>query len=96
MFIAISDRLGLQDPSFFYYLNQTGCITDPTINDTADYTEVLRAFQVMEIGPDQVYDLFSILASILHIGMCLLLMLVEPRYQTSQVCCFYYHHVTIM
>jgi myosin X len=64
----VKERLSLHEPSSYHYLNQSGCTSDPTINDPADYQEVLRAFNVMEAPLDQVFEILSMLAAILHLG----------------------------
>ena len=34
------ERLHLTSPESFHYLNQSGCVSDPTINDVADFARV--------------------------------------------------------
>lgn len=33
-------QLKLGDPAAFHYLNQSGCVSDPTINDVEDFARV--------------------------------------------------------
>ena len=35
-----SELLQLGEPESFYYLKQSGCVSDPTINDRADFAKV--------------------------------------------------------
>ena len=37
---AEKEQLKLLDPNSFHYLNQSGCISDPTINDVEDFATV--------------------------------------------------------
>ena len=37
---AEREQLRLKDPASFHYLNQSGCVSDPTINDVEDFARV--------------------------------------------------------
>lgn len=37
---ALRDQLKLKDPNSFHYLNQSGCVSDPTIDDVEDFDRV--------------------------------------------------------
>ena len=37
---AEREQLRMRDPNSFHYLNQSGCISDPTINDVEDFARV--------------------------------------------------------
>ena len=60
--------LKLGAPESYYYLSQSGCVSDPTINDVSDFAKVRSAFQVMKLGAQQVTDLLGVVSAILHIG----------------------------
>ena len=34
------DSLQLVEPQYFHYLNQSGCVSDPTIDDASDFLKV--------------------------------------------------------
>ena len=40
----ISDKLQLKSPESFYYLSQSGCVSDPTIDDVRDFNSVKVSF----------------------------------------------------
>lgn len=40
MCILYPEKLQLLEPEGFYYLSQSGCISDPTINDVEDFASV--------------------------------------------------------
>lgn len=61
-------KFRLLDPEKFYYLNQSGCISVPTINDKKDFEALKLALTVMNLSPEDIDNLFKILAAILHIG----------------------------
>ena len=69
MYLLFSaERLYLSEPESYHYLNQSGCVNDPTINDANDFSKVTHAFGTMKVGSEQLTDLFSVLSSILLIG----------------------------
>ncbi|KJE96920.1 myosin 10 [Capsaspora owczarzaki ATCC 30864] len=55
-------------PDKFHYMNQSGCITDPSIDDKTDFERVRSAMQVMAFTKEQTQDLLKALAGILHLG----------------------------
>ena len=40
------DQLRLKDPNSFHYLNQSGCVSDPTIDDRGDFARVCGIVKV--------------------------------------------------
>ena len=42
-----TDSLGLTNPDYFYYLNQSGCYTVDGTNDQAEFQDTLEAMQVI-------------------------------------------------
>ncbi|XP_022083614.1 unconventional myosin-X-like isoform X5 [Acanthaster planci] len=61
-------KLFLRDPTSYSYLNKSGCISDPTINDAENFQAVLEAFSVMRINSEQINDILSLLSAILTLG----------------------------
>jgi myosin heavy subunit len=37
---GLREHLKLRDPNSFHYLNQSGCVSDPTIDDVEDFNRV--------------------------------------------------------
>ncbi|XP_072289443.1 unconventional myosin-Ih isoform X2 [Eucyclogobius newberryi] len=62
-------RLGLErDCQLYKYLTQGECAIVPSINDRNDWKTVKNALQVININESDNNDLFSIVASVLHLG----------------------------
>ena len=59
--------LRLTDAQNFTYLNQSGCIKVPKIDDVADFEKVKSAMKLLKFG-DNERAIFEVLASVLHIG----------------------------
>jgi myosin X len=57
-----------RNPTDFYYLNQSGVFSDPSIDDKDDYAQMLEAYTAMGFTKAQVTDLTKVLAAILHLG----------------------------
>jgi myosin X len=62
------ESLQLTEPQSYHYLNQSGCVSDPTIDDVSDFARVRYAFDVMGLAPEQVADVFMVLSGVLHLG----------------------------
>ncbi len=56
------------DVKDFYYLNQTGVYDIPNVDDSADFQDVLQAFNVLQIPWEEQWKCFQVLSAILHIG----------------------------
>ncbi|KAK7934092.1 hypothetical protein WMY93_004988 [Mugilogobius chulae] len=62
-------RLGLErDCQLYKYLTQGECAIVPSINDKNDWKTVKNALQVINIDESYTNHLFSIVASVLHLG----------------------------
>ena len=59
--------LRLKSPEEFAYLNQSGCIKVPKIDDAADLEKVRAAMKVLKFG-DNERSIFEVLAAVLHLG----------------------------
>jgi myosin heavy subunit len=65
----LAARLKLKaKPSDYFYLNQTGVLSDKAINDTGDWQRVLAAMNTMGFSEQERHDVLSVLAAILHLG----------------------------
>ncbi|XP_075069014.1 unconventional myosin-X [Mixophyes fleayi] len=62
------DAFYLLQPEKYHYLNQSGCITDETINDKETFQEVKTAMEVMQFTSEDVREVLRLLAGILHLG----------------------------
>ncbi|XP_044216602.1 unconventional myosin-Vb isoform X2 [Thunnus albacares] len=60
--------LKLDAPEHFRYTNQGGEMQIPGTDDVLDLERTRNAFIVLGVKPDQQMELFSILASVLHLG----------------------------
>lgn len=61
-------KLKLQSASDFFYLNQSGCFTDPNVDDEILYDEVASALETVGIDADQQFHVWKLLAGLLHLG----------------------------
>ncbi|XP_053507195.1 unconventional myosin-X [Ictalurus furcatus] len=62
------EEFSLLPAESFYYLNQSGCVRDHTINDTHMFHEVLNALRTMHFGEESICEVLRLLAGILHLG----------------------------
>ncbi|XP_039255307.2 unconventional myosin-X-like [Styela clava] len=62
------DSLFLTNPKDFCYLNTTGCISDPTLNDAGDWESLVNALKVIGFKQGQCIDMQNVLAGILNLG----------------------------
>lgn len=61
-------NLSLDDPSYFNYLNQTGCMTIPGVDDEHDYREVISSMEKLGFSSNDIDNVHHIVASVLHLG----------------------------
>jgi len=62
-------KLGLTgNPADYRYTNQSGCDTVKTIDDSADYKEVLSAMKTIGFDQPTIDSVYDIVAAILHLG----------------------------
>ncbi|XP_055836486.1 unconventional myosin-VIIa-like isoform X1 [Episyrphus balteatus] len=61
-------RLELQDAGKYHYLSQGGCLTLEGKNEAKSFADIRSALQVLSFKPDEVWQIFSLLAAILHLG----------------------------
>jgi myosin heavy subunit len=60
-------EFGLRSPQDFFYLNQSGCINMPNINDAGTLKEVREAFLTLNFKKYE-KQIFCALSAILHLG----------------------------
>ena len=59
--------LRLLDATKFAYLNKSGCIQVPKIDDAADFEKVRSAMKLLKLGNHETV-IFEVLSAVLHIG----------------------------
>ncbi|TMW39593.1 hypothetical protein DOY81_015327, partial [Sarcophaga bullata] len=57
-----------QSASKYVYLSQGACTTLKGKNDMKDFADIRSAMQVLSFKPEEVWNIFSLLAAILHLG----------------------------
>ncbi|KAL0966723.1 hypothetical protein UPYG_G00299320 [Umbra pygmaea] len=62
------DAFSLSPAENYYYLKQSGCIADKTINDKDTFQDVLNAMRTMQFTEDNIREILRLLAGILHTG----------------------------
>jgi len=45
--VYLSEQLGLAEPEYYYYLNQSGCYKVDGTNDQQEFQETMEAMQVI-------------------------------------------------
>ena len=64
----LADKFHILPPSSYNYLNQSGCISLEGINDADKFDSLRLAFEVVQIPPETIEGIFSVLSSILWLG----------------------------
>lgn len=64
----LTKDLSLSPPSTFHYLNQSGCVVDPHIDDDLLFDELVGAFETVGMSQKHQNGLFQVLAGLLHLG----------------------------
>ncbi|KAJ8397366.1 hypothetical protein AAFF_G00439150 [Aldrovandia affinis] len=62
------EAFSLSSADSYYYLRQSGCVTDKTINDKDTFQEVLSAMRIMQFSEENIREILRLLAGILHAG----------------------------
>ncbi|KAM4605771.1 unconventional myosin-X [Polymixia lowei] len=62
------EAFALSHPENYYYLKQSGCVADKTINDKHTFQDVLNAMRTMQFTEENIGDILRLLAGILHAG----------------------------
>lgn len=61
-------QLGLTEPSYYYYLNQSGTYSVDGTNDVKEYEETRKAMDVIGISDEDQGNVLQIVAGVLHLG----------------------------
>ncbi|KAK2553213.1 Unconventional myosin-Ie [Acropora cervicornis] len=61
-------EFGLTEPSYYYYLNQSGTYSVDGTDDVKDYEETRRAMEVIGISDYDQVSVLQIVAGVLHLG----------------------------
>ncbi|XP_056148593.1 unconventional myosin-X [Lampris incognitus] len=62
------EAFGLSHPESYYYLRQSGCVADKTINDKLTFQDVLNAMRTMQFTEENIGEILRLLAGILQTG----------------------------
>ncbi|XP_071377292.1 unconventional myosin-X-like, partial [Centroberyx affinis] len=62
------EAFGLSHADSYYYLKQSGCVADKTINDQETFQDVLNAMRTMQFTEENIGEILRLLAGILHAG----------------------------
>lgn len=60
--------MGIIDKSRFSYLSKSGCYAVDGVNDAQEFDDVVNAMNVINISGEDQYNIFKILAGVLHLG----------------------------
>ncbi|MGH0136258.1 UNVERIFIED_CONTAM: hypothetical protein FKN15_064510 [Acipenser sinensis] len=63
-----SELYFLSDPESYYYLSQSGCVKDKSLDDTQLFNSVMAALKVMEFSEEEIRDVFKLLSGVLQMG----------------------------
>ncbi|XP_070564817.1 unconventional myosin-X-like [Ptychodera flava] len=64
----LKESLKLKIPEAYRYLNQSGCIDDPSIDDQGNFEKIQEAMRIMKFKESDISDIFSVIAAVLHLG----------------------------
>lgn len=64
----LTKQFHLKPPSFYKYLNQSGCVQIEGISDNKKLDALRLAFQVVQVPPQMVDGIFAVIAAILWLG----------------------------
>uniref|UniRef100_A0A8C8GE18 Myosin X n=1 Tax=Oncorhynchus tshawytscha TaxID=74940 RepID=A0A8C8GE18_ONCTS len=62
------EAFSFSPPENYYYLKQSGCVADKTINDKGTFQDVLNAMRTMQFTEENIWEILRLLAGILHAG----------------------------
>ncbi|RVE58081.1 hypothetical protein OJAV_G00205620 [Oryzias javanicus] len=57
-----------EDPELYYYLSQSGCVHDSSLDDKQLFNSVMEALKVMEFTEEEIRDVFKLLSAVLQMG----------------------------
>ncbi|XP_058876562.1 unconventional myosin-X-like [Acipenser ruthenus] len=62
------EEFHLSQAENYYYLKQSGCTADKTINDLETFQDVMTAMKVMQFSNEDIHEILRLLAGVLHLG----------------------------
>ncbi|GMI13374.1 hypothetical protein TrLO_g7961 [Triparma laevis f. longispina] len=65
---ALRSKLHLAEPDEFEYLNKSGCTMVKSWDDEEEWGAMNAAFKTLQFTKEEVEDIYSVLAAILHLG----------------------------
>ncbi|CAG0920374.1 unnamed protein product [Notodromas monacha] len=65
---TLSDRLGLVQLEYFDYMRQSNCFNVDGVDDASEFEETGKAMKVMGLDQSAQFEIFSIVAAVLHLG----------------------------
>ena len=65
---GLKNQLHLTRPEDYRYLNQSGCVSVQGINDQKEFSDTINAMNVIGIPQNEQNALFSLVATVLHLG----------------------------
>lgn len=65
---GLREHLGLGEPEDYHYVNQSGCIDIPSVDDAEEFTSVVGSFTKLGFSQDEQKAVLGIIAAILHLG----------------------------
>ncbi|KAM3608206.1 uncharacterized protein V6R79_021047 [Siganus canaliculatus] len=57
-----------EGPESYYYLSQSGCVQDSSLDDKQLFDSVMEALKVMEFTEEEIRDVFKLLSAVLQMG----------------------------
>ncbi|GFY69955.1 unconventional myosin-Ie [Trichonephila inaurata madagascariensis] len=64
----MQQNLGIMNPDYYWYLNQSGTFKVDGTNDAHDFQETLKAMTIMGMSEEDQMNVLQVVAGILHLG----------------------------
>ncbi|XP_035228007.1 unconventional myosin-Ie-like [Stegodyphus dumicola] len=64
----MQQNLGIMNPDYYWYLNQSGAYKVEGTNDAHDFQETLKAMTIMGMSEEDQMNVLQVVAGILHLG----------------------------
>lgn len=64
----LKENLGLSDPSYYNYLNQSGTYSVDGTDDVKEFEETNKAMAIMGLSDSDQYSVISLVAAVMHLG----------------------------
>ncbi|GFR06154.1 unconventional myosin-Ie [Trichonephila clavata] len=64
----MQQNLGIMNPDYYWYLNQSGTFKVDGTNDAHDFQETLKAMTIMGMSEEDQMNILQVVAGILHLG----------------------------